>query len=155
VSQWFGEGRTEDRKDRGQRTEKTEVRSQRTEDGKDRGQKSEVRGRKRQRSEVRGQRTEKTEGRRRKTEIGKRQRAEDRKDRGQRSEVRDREKTGVRGQKTEDGGGAMSKKILSFRDLEVYKTAFTLQQEIFEISKVFRKRSFTHLRIRFVGLQDL
>lgn len=33
----------------------------------------------------------------------------------------------------------MSEKILSFSDLEVYKVAFTLQQEIFEISKSFPK----------------
>ena len=40
---------------------------------------------------------------------------------------------------TDDGERAMSRKILSFRDLEVYKIAFTLQQEIFEISKGFPK----------------
>lgn len=31
----------------------------------------------------------------------------------------------------------MSEKILSFRDLRVYKLAFELQQEIFQISKTF------------------
>ena len=47
----------------------------------------------------------------------------------------------------EDGrrGRAMSRKILSFRDLEVYKTAFTLQQEIFEISKGFPKEELYSL----------
>ena len=31
----------------------------------------------------------------------------------------------------------MSKRILSFRDLKVYRAAFELQQEIFEITKTF------------------
>jgi len=31
----------------------------------------------------------------------------------------------------------MSERISSFRDLKVYKAAFILQQEIFEISKTF------------------
>ena len=33
----------------------------------------------------------------------------------------------------------MSERILSFRDLRVYKLAFELQQEIFQISKAFPK----------------
>ena len=33
----------------------------------------------------------------------------------------------------------MDKRILSFRDLEVYQAAFDLQQEIYEISKQFPK----------------
>jgi hypothetical protein len=39
----------------------------------------------------------------------------------------------------------MSGKILSFRDLEVYKIAFILQQEIFEISKGFPKEELYSL----------
>ena len=33
----------------------------------------------------------------------------------------------------------MSERILTFRDLRVYKLAFELQQEIFQISKAFPK----------------
>ena len=40
---------------------------------------------------------------------------------------------------------SMSEKILSFSDLEVYKVAFTLQQEIFEISKGFPKEELYSL----------
>ena len=39
----------------------------------------------------------------------------------------------------------MSGKLLSFRDLEVYKIAFALQQEIFEISKGFPKEELYSL----------
>ena len=39
----------------------------------------------------------------------------------------------------------MSGKILSFRDPEVYKVAFTMQQEIFEISKGFPKEELYSL----------
>ena len=45
----------------------------------------------------------------------------------------------------EDGGWVMNRKILSFRDLEVYKVAFKLQQEIFEISKDFPKEELYSL----------
>ena len=46
---------------------------------------------------------------------------------------------------TGDGGRSMSGMILSFRDLEVYKIAFTLQQEIFDISKGFPKEELYSL----------
>ena len=39
----------------------------------------------------------------------------------------------------------MSDKILSFRDLNVYKIAFSLQQEIFEITKSFPKEEIYSL----------
>jgi len=39
----------------------------------------------------------------------------------------------------------MTGKILSFRDLEVYKIAFKLQQDIFEISKGFPKEELYSL----------
>ena len=39
----------------------------------------------------------------------------------------------------------MTGKILSFRDLEVYKVAFKLQQDIFEISKGFPKEELYSL----------
>jgi len=50
-------------------------------------------------------------------------------DRGQRTEDR--------GQRTEDRGQQMSGIIESYRELKVYKMAFELQQEIFELSKSF------------------
>ena len=39
----------------------------------------------------------------------------------------------------------MGEKIVSFRDLKVYQAAFSLQQEIFEISKSFPKEEFFSL----------
>lgn len=43
----------------------------------------------------------------------------------------------IRTQKTEDRGQVVTGKIETFRDLNVYKMAFELQQEIFEITKTF------------------
>jgi four helix bundle protein len=44
----------------------------------------------------------------------------------------------------------MAERIESFRDLRVYKTAFELQQEIFEVTKAFpREETFSlidHIR---------
>jgi hypothetical protein len=37
-----------------------------------------------------------------------------------------------------EGGVGMSDRIVSFRDLKVYQTAFTLQQEVFHITKKLR-----------------
>ena len=39
----------------------------------------------------------------------------------------------------------MTERIESFRDLKVYKAAFNLQQEIFEISKSFPKEELYSL----------
>ena len=39
----------------------------------------------------------------------------------------------------------MSEKILSYRDLNVYKAAFILQQDIFDITKKFPKEEFFSL----------
>ena len=39
----------------------------------------------------------------------------------------------------------MNRKILSFRDLEVYKVAFELREDIFEISKSFPKEELYSL----------
>ena len=70
-------------------------------------------------------------------------------------------KTEDRGRRIEDGrrgtgDECMSEKILSFRDLEVYKVAFSLQQEIFEISKGFPKEElYSLIRTRFGDLQGL
>jgi four helix bundle protein len=41
--------------------------------------------------------------------------------------------------KKERGTGKMVKRIENFRDLEVYKKAFALQQDIFELTKSFPK----------------
>ncbi len=62
-------------------------------------------------------------------------------DRRQRTEDR-RQRTEDRGQKTEDRwqrDRLMSERIESFRDLNVYKLAIELQQEIFELTKRFPK----------------
>ncbi len=54
---------------------------------------------------------------------------------------------------TEDGdgarkaGGGMGKRIMSFAELDVYKLAFMLQQDIFETSKTFPKEERFSLRI--------
>lgn len=49
------------------------------------------------------------------------------------------QRTDDRGQRSEGKSKIMSVKINSFRDLNVYKVAFELQQEIFEITKSFPK----------------
>ena len=38
-----------------------------------------------------------------------------------------------------DGGGRMTERIESFRELKVYRAAFELQQEIFEVTGSFPK----------------
>jgi four helix bundle protein len=45
----------------------------------------------------------------------------------------------------ERGTGKMVRRIESFRDLEVYKKAFALQQDIFELTKLFPKEELYSL----------
>ena len=47
--------------------------------------------------------------------------------------------------KKERGTGKMVKRIENFRDLEVYKKAFALQQDIFELTKSFPKEELYSL----------
>jgi hypothetical protein len=46
----------------------------------------------------------------------------------------------------------MSGKIESFRDLNVYKTAVELQQEIFELTKSSPRKNYTRSRTRLDAL---
>ena len=47
--------------------------------------------------------------------------------------------------KKERGTGKMVKRIESFRDFDVYKKAFALQQDIFELTKSFPKEELYSL----------
>jgi len=62
--------------------------------------------------------------------------------RGQRTEGRG-QRTEDRGRKTEDRGQKMSERIESFRELNVYRLAYELQQEIFVLTKKFPKKNST------------
>jgi len=60
---------------------------------------------------------------------------------------------------TENRGQKISKKIESFRDLNVYKLSFELQQEVFILTKKFPKAETQHwldnsLKCKYISIKD-